>query len=548
MGKIGQPKASVPEEQNSVNMESEDHLQYVNESQATASDDVISGAGGEDLWTVNDAPQQNGNRVTTPLPGLEERDRERDQKLAQMLHEQEQQRELKEREKERMSEQREKQRDEKLAQMLREQEQRNEAKLDRIQSELAEMRDACKEIPDLVQSLAGEMQKLQISQARLEDNVQTLTNRVDNVEIDARKSIDAYLEVQAQKVEKELNEWLEVKDREISAKIESDVKTAVEQATAAASVNIDASAAALHAELTQIKSRVTAELPNWQQEVARRLSALESNVNSGGQIMNQTPCTDYYNNADGSQGASAQPQPNANYEHEQHAIPCSVHHEVMNVPEYMKTENKWNHAGYNQHKADYNSSHSNGSNLVPNGNGNRQEHRQQNQGTNNGNGYNGNGYNRENRKRHHDGRMSNGYNGNGNPQWRNNRNQWRGRNELTPQWQQNTAPQWNANPGPSQNMSGSYNRPPQNQSHTQYQNTPSGRQGGQPNSSNNNNQNHNVRSFRCDPIAVTSLYLRIMLNHRDTRQNALVFDVSCDGVIISVATCLMGPFVASVVA
>ncbi|XP_049816467.1 A-kinase anchor protein 17A-like [Schistocerca nitens] len=166
---------------------------------------------------------------------LEERDRERDQKLAQMLYEQEQQREQKEREKERMSEQREKQRDEKLAQMLREHEQRNEAKLDRIQSELAEMRDACKEIPDLVQSLASEMQKLQISQARLEDNVQTLTNRVDNVEIDARKSIDAYLEVQAQKVEKELNEWLEVKDREISAKVESDVKTAVEQATAAAS-------------------------------------------------------------------------------------------------------------------------------------------------------------------------------------------------------------------------------------------------------------------------------------------------------------------------
>ncbi|XP_047002754.1 E3 ubiquitin-protein ligase BRE1A-like [Schistocerca americana] len=243
---------------------------------------------------------------------LEERDRERDQKLAQMLHEQEQQRELKEREKERMSEQREKQRDEKLAQMLHEQEkkltqklieqeQRSEAKLDSIQSELAEMRDACKEIPDLVQSLAGEMQKLHISQARLEDNVQTLTNRVDNVEIDARKSIDAYLEVQAQKVEKQLNEWLEVKDREISAKIESDVKTAVEQATAAASVNIDASAAALHAELTQIKSRVTADLPNWQQEVARRLSALESNVNSGGQIMNQTPRTDYYNNADGSQ-------------------------------------------------------------------------------------------------------------------------------------------------------------------------------------------------------------------------------------------------------
>ncbi|XP_049799844.1 bromodomain-containing protein DDB_G0270170-like [Schistocerca nitens] len=97
------------------------------------------------------------------------------------------------------------------------------------------MRDACKEIPDLVQNLVGEMQKLQISQARLEDNVQTLTNRVDNVEIDARKSIDAYLEVQAQKVEKELNEWLEIKDREISAKIESDVKTAVEQATAAAS-------------------------------------------------------------------------------------------------------------------------------------------------------------------------------------------------------------------------------------------------------------------------------------------------------------------------
>ncbi|XP_049814034.1 trichohyalin-like [Schistocerca nitens] len=153
-----------------------------------------------------------------------------------MLYEQEQQREQKEREKERMSEQREKQRHEKLAQMLREQEQRNEAKLDRIQSELAEMRDACKEIPDLVQSLAGEMQKLQISRARLEDNVQTLTNRVDNVEIDARKSIDAYLEVQAQKVEKELNEWLEVKDREISAKIESDVKTAEEQATAAASI------------------------------------------------------------------------------------------------------------------------------------------------------------------------------------------------------------------------------------------------------------------------------------------------------------------------
>ncbi|XP_049813828.1 putative uncharacterized protein DDB_G0274435 [Schistocerca nitens] len=156
-----------------------------------------------------------------------------------MLYEQEQQREQKEREKERMSEQREKQRDEKLAQMLHEQEkkltqklieqeQRSEAKLDSIQSELAEMRDACKEIPDLVQNLAGEMQKLQISQARLEDNVQTLTNRVDNVKIDARKSIDVYLEVQAQKVEKELNEWLEVKDREISAKIESDVKTAVE--------------------------------------------------------------------------------------------------------------------------------------------------------------------------------------------------------------------------------------------------------------------------------------------------------------------------------
>ncbi|XP_046994079.1 E3 ubiquitin-protein ligase BRE1A-like [Schistocerca americana] len=469
MGKIGQPKASVPEEQNSVNMESEDNLQYVKESQATASDNIISGAGGEDLWTVNDAPQQIGNRVTTTLPGLEERDRERDQKLAQMLHEQEQQREQKEREKERMSEQREKQRDEKLAQMLHEQEkkltqklieqeQRSEAKLDSIQSELAEMRDACKEIPDLVQSLASEMQKSQMSQARLEDNVQTLTNRVDNVEIDARKSIDAYLEVQAQKVENELNEWLEVKDREISAKIESDVKTAVEQATAAASVNIDASAAALHAELTQIKSRVTAELPNWQQEVARRLSALESNVNSGGQIMNPIPRTDYCNNADGRQGASAQPQPNVNYEHEQHAIPCSAHHEVMNVPE-----------------SDYNSNHSNGSNLVPNGNGNRQEHRQQNRGTNNGNGYNGNGYNRQNRKTHHDGRMSNGYNGNGNPQWRNNRNQWRGRNEPTPQWQQNTAPQWNANPGPSQNMSGSYNRPPQNQSHTQYQNTPSGR-------------------------------------------------------------------------
>ncbi|XP_047002979.1 myb-like protein M [Schistocerca americana] len=343
-------------------------------------------------------------------------------------------------------EERVRERDQKLAQMLREQEQRNEAKLDRIQSELAEMRDACKEIPDLVQSLAGEMQKLQISQARLEDNVQTLTNRVDNVEIDARKSIDAYLEVQAQKVEKELKEWLEVKDREISAKIESDVKTAVEQATAAASVNIDASAVALHAELAQVKSRVTAELPNWQQEVARRLSALESNVNSGGQIMNPTPRTDYCNNADD-----------------------------------MKTENNWNHAGCNQQKADYNSSHSNGSNLVPNGNGNRQEHRQQNRGTNNGNGYNGNGYNRQNGKRHHDGRMSNGYNGNGNPQWRNNRNQWRGRNEPAPQWQQNTAPQWNANPGPSQNMSGSYNRPPQNQSHTQYQNTPSGRQGGQPN-------------------------------------------------------------------
>ncbi|XP_046982921.1 E3 ubiquitin-protein ligase BRE1A-like [Schistocerca americana] len=486
MGKIGQAKASVPEEQNSVNMESEDHLQYVNESQATASDNIISGAGGEDLWTVNDAPQQNGNRVTTPLPGLEERDRERDQKLAQMLYEQEQQREQKEREKERMSEQREKQRDEKLAQMLREQEQRNEAKLDRIQSELAKMRDACKEIPDLVQSLAGEMQKLQISQARLEDNVQTLTNRVDNVEIDARKSIDAYLEVQAQKVEKELNEWVEIKDREISAKIESDVKTAVEQATAAAGVNIDASAAALHAELAQIKSGVTAELPNWQQEVARRLSALESNVNSGRQIMNPTPRTDYCNNADGGQGASAQPQPNANYEHEQHAIPCGAHHD-------------WNHAGCNQQKADYNSSHSNGSN-----NGNRQEHRQQNRGTNNGNGYNGNGYNRQNRKRHHDGRMSNGYNGNGNLQWRNNRNQCRGRNEPTPQWQQNTAPQWDANPGPSQNMSGSYNRPPQNQSHTQYQNTPSGRQGGQPNSSNNNNQNHNVRPTVLDarpPVA-----------------------------------------------
>ncbi|XP_049855401.1 GATA zinc finger domain-containing protein 14-like [Schistocerca gregaria] len=321
------------------------------------------------------------------------------------------------------------------------------------------MRGASKEIPDLVQSLAGEMQKLQISLARLEDNVQTLTNRVDNVEIDARKSIDAYLKVQGQKVDKEFNEWLEVKDREISAKTESDVKTAVEQATAAASVNIDACAAAVRAELTLIKSRVTAELPNWQQEVAQRLSVMESNVNSGGQIMNPTPRTDYYNNADGIQGASAQPQPNVNYGHKQYAIPCSAHHEVMNVTER--------------------------SNQM-------QEHRQQNRGTNNGNGHNGNGYNRQNQKRHHDGRMTNGYNGNGNPQWRNNRNQWRGSNEPTPQWQQNTAPQWNANPSPSQNMSGSYNRPPQNQSHTQYQNTPSGRQGGHPNSSNNNNQNHNV--------------------------------------------------------
>ncbi|XP_049806810.1 N66 matrix protein-like [Schistocerca nitens] len=80
--------------------------------------------------------------------------------------------------------------------------------------------------------------------------------------------------------------------------------------------------------------------------------------------------------------------------------------------EDMKTENKWNHAGCNQQISDYNSSHSNGSDLVPNGNGNRQEHRQQNRGTNNSNGYNGNGYNRQNRKRHNDGRMSNGYNGN----------------------------------------------------------------------------------------------------------------------------------------
>ncbi|XP_046997936.1 golgin subfamily A member 6-like protein 4 [Schistocerca americana] len=300
---------------------------------------------GQDLCTLCQRPSAlsaaEGGALNRPrdqckdlLVWLEERDRERDQKLAQMLCEQEQQREQKEREKERMSEQREKQRDEKLAQMLyeqeqqreqkerervseqmekqrgeklaqmlheqekkltqmlhdqrkeftqklSEQEQRSEAKLDSIQSKLAEMWDACKEIPDLVQSLAGEMQKLQISQARLEDNVQTFTTRVDNVEIDARKSIDTYLEVQAQKVDKEFNEWLEVKDREISANIESDVKTAVEQATAAASVNIDASAAALHAELTQIKSRVTAELPNWQQEVARILTVLKSNVNSG---------------------------------------------------------------------------------------------------------------------------------------------------------------------------------------------------------------------------------------------------------------------------